>query len=324
MKKRLLLLFIVFIISFYSKADDFDLSSQFILKKDLEIGNEDKDDYLFAEVFDLEVDKDFSIYTLDRITESIKKFSSKGKFIKTIGRKGEGPGEIRDYQTLTMSLNSAGDLIVLERLSRRVHIFNSNGDFIKSFDTFPGCRGIAADENDRIIILGAYKDKIFHVYDKNGDFIHSFGDLFTLPDEYKRYKRPGWRVSFRFFYSKASGEFYICHPFKYEIWAFTPDSSRKIISRQSDFFSPFYNMEKSGKRRKIRSTFPIFAYKDLLFVTLGVDVQNGQYVMEIYRNFKYQGYIPVKGHLKAVDKKGRLYFSEPERVIRYTFLYKHK
>jgi hypothetical protein len=165
---------------------------------------------------------------------------------------------------------------------------------------------------------------MLHVYNQNGKFITAFGDLFILPGEFKTYKTPGWRVSFEAFYSPSTGEIYTCHPFKYEIWAFTPESSRKVIGRQSDFFVPIFFREISGEKWKLRSIFPFFIYDDLAFVTLGVDVPNNKYVMEIYKSMKYQGFIKVKSHLRAIDSKGRLYFSEPEKVVRYTFLYKHK
>ncbi len=79
-------------------------------------------------------------------------------------------------------------------------------------------------------------------------------------------------------------------------------------------------MERFGKKLKIRSLFPIFERDNLLFVVLPLSLQNGKFIMEIFKNYKYIGYLNVKGYLKVMDFKGRLYFVEEDdypKVVRY-------
>ncbi len=65
----------------------------FSLNIEMEIPGESPD-YAVTEIRDIEVDKDNNIYFLDMSQSKIFKFDETGKFLKTISRKGEGPGEL--------------------------------------------------------------------------------------------------------------------------------------------------------------------------------------------------------------------------------------
>ncbi len=70
---------------------------------------------------------------------------------------------------------------------------------------------------------------------------------------------------------------------------------------------------------KVRSETPIFEKGNFIFVTLA-DLMDRKYEMEIFKDYKYIGHISVRGHLKGMDDKGRMYFVEEEdtKVVRYT------
>ena len=51
--------------------------------------------FLFGEIEDLLIDQDGTLYVLDSLVANVKVFSSKGRYLRTIGREGDGPGETR-------------------------------------------------------------------------------------------------------------------------------------------------------------------------------------------------------------------------------------
>jgi len=64
------------------------------LIKELTIDDESlPQDIFFENLMDLAFDRDGNIYVCDYQSNNIKVFDSPGKFIKTIGRPGQGPGE---------------------------------------------------------------------------------------------------------------------------------------------------------------------------------------------------------------------------------------
>jgi hypothetical protein len=75
----------------------------------------------------LDVDSKGNIFILDRPTASIKKFDSRGRFIKSFGKKGDGPGEMQSpYMVLILDdILHVGDPRV-----RRIVKFDTDGNFI--------------------------------------------------------------------------------------------------------------------------------------------------------------------------------------------------
>jgi len=61
----------------------------------------------------------------------IKVFGSDGKYIRTIGAKGNGPGEFQRISGLAVT--KYGKLVVIDGRARRTSFFDSSGQFLKSF-----------------------------------------------------------------------------------------------------------------------------------------------------------------------------------------------
>ncbi len=74
------------------------------------------------------------------------KFDKNGKFIKTWGKKGRGPGEFDMPHAL--AIDSRGRLFVGDRQNNRIQIFDQDGKFIDSVDQFGRPSGIFIDKND--------------------------------------------------------------------------------------------------------------------------------------------------------------------------------
>ena len=74
-------------------------------------------------------DPEGNIYVADSSAENIKKFDVRGKFLKVIGREGQGPGE---FGRLYYSAFAKDRLIVWDSGNRRLCSFTSDGDCIDS------------------------------------------------------------------------------------------------------------------------------------------------------------------------------------------------
>ena len=80
----------------------------------------------------------------------IVKFSKDGKFIKTWGQHGAGPGEFDGPHAL--AFDSKGRLFVGDRTNNRIQIFDQNGKFIAEWKQFGRPSGIFIDKDDTIYV----------------------------------------------------------------------------------------------------------------------------------------------------------------------------
>ena len=100
----------------------------FELEEDLSIGREDDENYLFYRGVGLNVDSQENIYVLDSGSFRIQKFDKDGRYLQTIGRRGQGPGEFE--LPFKFFLDGKNYLYVYD--SRKFKIFNNEGEFVKS------------------------------------------------------------------------------------------------------------------------------------------------------------------------------------------------
>ncbi len=78
---------------------------------------------------DLTVDDAGNIYVLDQKAGMIKAYDRDGKLLRTIGRKGQGPGEFQKPRDI--GLTPRGELMVSDTLSRRISFFSTDGRLLK-------------------------------------------------------------------------------------------------------------------------------------------------------------------------------------------------
>jgi DNA-binding beta-propeller fold protein YncE len=80
----------------------------------------------------------------------IVKFNKDGKFIKSFGHKGSGPGDIDIPHTLAM--DSQGRIFEGDRGNNRIQIFDQEGNFIAQWAQFSRPSGVYIDRNDVIYV----------------------------------------------------------------------------------------------------------------------------------------------------------------------------
>jgi virginiamycin B lyase len=81
----------------------------------------------------------------------IAKFSKEGKFIKSWGKLGTGPGEFNTPHSLAM--DSRGRLFVADRGNNRIQIFDQDGKFLEEWRQFGKPVGIFVDTNDSLYAI---------------------------------------------------------------------------------------------------------------------------------------------------------------------------
>lgn len=86
----------------------------------------------------------------------IMKFAKDGKFIKTWGTKGKGPGEFGELHGI--ALDSSGRVFVADRGNNRIQIFDAEGKYITEWKQFGRPSGIYIDANDTLYVTDHASD----------------------------------------------------------------------------------------------------------------------------------------------------------------------
>jgi len=102
---------------------------KFELEEDLSIGSEEDENYFFYRAWHMAVDKKGNIYVVDRSNTRIQVFDKEGQYLRTIGRKGQGPGEFHSPQNVFVN-DQNGEIYVPD--FRSIKVFTSNGDYLRT------------------------------------------------------------------------------------------------------------------------------------------------------------------------------------------------
>ena len=78
----------------------------------------------------------------------ISVFDKTGRFLRSMGRAGTGPGEFRTPHAL--AFDSKGNLVVADRQNHRIQLLSKNGTFLREFTDFSRVSGLAIDGRDVI------------------------------------------------------------------------------------------------------------------------------------------------------------------------------
>jgi hypothetical protein len=109
-------------------------------------------EYIFGRITGLEVDPDGSLMVFDQQVPMLRLYDSTGRFLRTIGRGGQGPGEYGPLVSFA-SLRGGGAIVMSFPLIRgmpgqdgqiRVHLFDSTARFVRSWPVETVPRGPAS------------------------------------------------------------------------------------------------------------------------------------------------------------------------------------
>jgi sugar lactone lactonase YvrE len=91
------------------------------------------------------------------------KFTKDGKFIKSWGKKGSGPGELDIPHALAM--DSRGRLFVGDRQNNRIQIFDQDGNYIDQWFQFSRPSGVFIDKKDMIYVADSESESVAKNHD---------------------------------------------------------------------------------------------------------------------------------------------------------------
>ena len=216
------------------------------LVEELSIGEvEGREEYVFSQVRDIEVDETGRIYALDIKEANVKVFNQDGKYIRTIARKGRGPGELQSPNDIY--IDDKDKIYISDVETRRLSVFNKQGDFVSSsnFKEYSVSNIIGVNKQDEIILLVNITSKesgrnliifdyMVNVYSSRFEYMENLYST-TIP-VMQIFINEGKMLSLSIPYQKtlcckmdSRGNVYVAESQEYKIQVFSPE--RKSIRR---------------------------------------------------------------------------------------------
>jgi streptogramin lyase len=104
----------------------------------------------------------------------IVKFSSDGKFIKSWGQRGSGPGEFDTPHAI--AIDSRGRVFVADRGNNRIQIFDQDGKFLEEWRQYSRPSGLYIDRHDILYVADSESNAKRHPGGKRGIYVGSARD----------------------------------------------------------------------------------------------------------------------------------------------------
>lgn len=321
------------------------------LKEDFMIGGaQAKGEYALALPRSLAVDKAGDLFILDDKESCIRVFDHSGKYLKTIGRKGQGPGEIGGASSMSIPLGS-NELIVVDISNSRLAFFSTDGRFIKNVPLRGTISGVTFDSHRNVYLSftefspGERRDILRKLRKMNPDMSNVLAEIVSHSrDESRNPFKPweSWIVDDkdRLIYGDAK---------TYEIRYFGPDGKQvrriirdydplKVSQKDIDEFrnratppgvSMAQNFDFSSHHAAYRSFF-VDDLGNLFIQTWERTADNRQDIHDIFdAEGRFLGRVPLNRHSDLINprvrfiRSGKLYTIEPddegyEAVKRYS------
>ena len=96
------------------------------------------DEYIFGSISDLKRAPDGSLWIFDQQVPILRKYDSTGKYLRTVGRRGAGPGEYTRSNGLAIHDN--GNVVLWDQGTLRIRSYSSAGENLGDW-TIPGFTG---------------------------------------------------------------------------------------------------------------------------------------------------------------------------------------
>jgi hypothetical protein len=122
------------------------------LVPEIRIGSVDgADEYVFGDIAEIAVARDGSVYVFDRQVPALRQYDANGKYVRTLGAKGSGPGEYRSGGGL--AIHPDGRILLWDTGNWRVNVYSSAGASLTSWLTPSGATGNATMMTARSLVI---------------------------------------------------------------------------------------------------------------------------------------------------------------------------
>ncbi len=130
-------------------------------------------DWLFNRPADVAFDREGSIYVADGYGNSrVVKFDREGRFVKSWGKYGSGPGEFILPHSIV--IDDAGRVYVGDRENMRIQIFDTEGKYLTEWKDIGYPYGLCLGENHHLWMADGGFDRIVEL-DENGKILGALG-----------------------------------------------------------------------------------------------------------------------------------------------------
>jgi len=150
----------------------------FSLEEELSIGEvEGEEAYMFSRINDIDMDEDGKIYVAEGASAHIRLFDENGKYLRSLGRKGQGPGEFQ--MPIYVQITSQNEIMVHDYMAQRLNFFSLDGNYLRQMSTTATRNPfipIKMDSYGNLIVMAAFAPppvggKQLKMYDKNLDLV---------------------------------------------------------------------------------------------------------------------------------------------------------
>ena len=279
------------------------------LEENLSIGDDADGRFQFYQAYSIALDSEENIYVLDSGNCRVQKFNKNGGYVKTIGRKGQGPGEF--VNPLALYIDGHDNLYVSE--GRKMHVFDRSGELRKSHVLENNIRDFFVDEDGHIITFCMITDdegskKIIVKLDMEGKIIQTFAE-YTDVEAVRNQTEGGSVMTFKAY-----------HQYNYWVYLHPVNTERFVYAYPSDYRlnladsegMPFLRIEKEEAPSPITRE-----EKD--FIMSGIERRARQRQIKLTEDVleaacQFPSHRPFF-HLILVDDAGRIYVRTARSVL---------
>jgi len=177
---------------------------------------------------DMAMDAKGRIYILDSGNHRIQIFSPKGKYLRTIGRLGQGPGEFQ--HPFSIDIDSKGYLYILDRWNNRIQVLTPEGKADRTTSLISDRQGKVRYIKSGLMSLGGHtgmgwvraKDreppKLMQVLDLEGNVRKEFGEMLDFGN-----KLGTWWANWLYFDVDREGFFYLSFERQNRVEKYSPE-----------------------------------------------------------------------------------------------------
>ncbi len=305
------------------------------LEEDLSLdGTSGSEESLLASIRSVVVDEGENIYILDSEEDVIKVFDKEGKYLRTIGAPGQGPGELSSPTMLSLF----GDTILVHEASRRLSFFKTNGEFIRSLSTKEHwVLQARCDSQGNIIVVTGRLDPENPAYEYL-KFDPDFNFLFKLTESPAPSPAKGFNpfMAVSYFVVGPGDQIIYGYPVDYTIQVYSPEG--KLIRKITREYVPVEVSEEEKKEwerenppdvklamSKYHSAYRRFKVDEdgHLYVETWEKDEAGNYYYDVFdEEGRYLTRLSLKGVILEVTK-GKLYCREEDEEG-YHFLKRYR
>ena len=283
---------------------------------------------------DIAVDSRGNIYISDSAYSRIQLFDVAGRFVRTVGHKGEGPGE---FGLITAITTDASDNLFVADMSSRIKIFGPGGDYLRTFKhDFPGTgiRSIRTDGQNNLFLscLDIFDRHVIHKYNAKYEHERSFCDSRSVGSDDVDV-RIGGTFGGGYLDLDNDGNVVYTQMTPYEIRKFSPDGDLLMRVQRENSFMRAPQPEFFGENMRITlpaTSTSVLVLADGRFINIvkkpPVPEPPAETILDLFDEdgrLLFSRRFEKEMNIKRVDDEGRLYAldaTDYPRVVRYQLM----